>query len=91
VRDASGTVSVFRMSSRTSATTVNDSSVISGQFRDRSTYLFHGYVRAADGTIKKFDPVGSVGTTPASINGSGAITGWYADSNQVAHGFVRTP
>ena len=38
-----------------------------------------------------FDPPGSVGTSPNSINRSGAITGWYYDANFVGHGFVRSP
>src|SRR6266496_4260626 len=36
-----------------------------------------------------FDPPGSTGTFPQSINPAGAITGFYADANRVAHGFLR--
>jgi hypothetical protein len=31
------------------------------------------------------------GTTPQAINPAGAITGYYTDANNVAHGFLRTP
>jgi hypothetical protein len=36
-----------------------------------------------------FDPKGSVYTFVAGINASGTVAGWYADSGDVAHGFVR--
>jgi hypothetical protein len=38
-----------------------------------------------------FDPPGSVGTAPSSINDTGAITGRYSDSKNALHGFVRQP
>lgn len=39
--------------------------------------------------IISFDPPGSVRTNPTSINAEGEITGWYLDSNETDHGFVR--
>lgn len=39
--------------------------------------------------IASFDPAGSISTYPFSINNDGAVTGYYADSNYVEHGFVR--
>ena len=41
-------------------------------------------------TFKTFDPPGSQGTTPVSINPAGQITGSYTDANFATHGFVRT-
>lgn len=35
--------------------------------------------------------LGGQGTYPWSINPGGAITGWYIDGSNVAHGFLRTP
>lgn len=35
--------------------------------------------------------LGGQGTYPFSINPAGAIAGYYADSNNVVHGFVRAP
>jgi hypothetical protein len=40
-------------------------------------------------TFTTFDPPGSQGTTPTSINPAGQIVGTYFDSNFVTHGFVR--
>ena len=55
--------------------------------------LSYGFVRAADGTIKKFNPKNSFGVVDiGGINGKGAITGWYLDVDEVTvHGFLRTP
>ena len=54
----------------------------------------HGFVRAADGTITKFDASNAgtganQGTFPLSINSGGDIAGMYFDTNNVYHGFVR--
>jgi hypothetical protein len=55
-------------------------------------------VRNPRGTFKTFDAPGADttagdfnGTTPTSINDSGAITGTYSDTNGFGHGFVRSP
>jgi len=58
--------------------------------------VFHGFVRAKDGTITTIDAPGAgtgpgQGTQCGSINPAGAITGSYIDSNNVFHGFLRTP
>ena len=54
-------------------------------------FVILGLSVAADAkaTITTFDPPGSVRTIAYSIN-SGAITGYYADSSGVYHGFLRT-
>ncbi len=56
----------------------------------------HGFVRAADGTITApIDAPGAgttgmfPGTSPASINSGGDISGIYTDTNGMRHGFVR--
>jgi hypothetical protein len=42
------------------------------------------------GTFTSFDVPGAVnGTSPASINPAGAITGYYNDVNSAGHGFLR--
>jgi len=58
----------------------------------------HGYVRAPDGRVTKFDVPGAgtdgsqyQGTYAEAINDAGTVTGQYIDSNDVQHGFVRTP
>ena len=56
--------------------------------------VYHGFVRAANGTITTFDAPGvgtgkNQGTYPFSINTAGVIAGMYADSSNGYHGFVR--
>ena len=67
--------------------------------RSRGTYsdanfVYHGFVRAANGAITTFDVPGAnmdlgFGTFPASINPSGKTTGVYYDADLVVHGYVR--
>jgi hypothetical protein len=76
------------------AGTINNAGVIAGAYFD-SNNASHGFVRAPDGKITKFDPPGAgtgagQGTTVQYINAPGAISGWYVDSNDVFHGFLRT-
>ncbi len=68
---------------------------IMGNYFD-SDNLSHGFILATDGTITTFDvpdagmiPDSFEGTYPFGINTSGAITGWYVDSSDVNHGFIR--
>ena len=56
-------------------------------------YVFHGYLRATNGTITSInDPNAGTGeeqgTGALAINASGMIAGTYADSNSVLHGFL---
>ena len=67
---------------------VSEGGVFSG------TQVGHGAVRAADGTITEFDVPGAgtgafQGTYPFQNNSADAITGYYIDSSNVFHGFVR--
>ena len=62
---------------------------ITGSYRDASN-VAHGFVRAPDGTITAFDPVGSNGTFGTGINKQGAIAGSYQDASGASHGFTRT-
>ena len=67
---------------------------IAGVFTDTNS-LFHGFLRAVDGTITTFDVSGAgttglfPGTVPISVNGAGDIAGVYEDANGANHGFVR--
>jgi predicted membrane protein len=74
---------------------INTAGAISGSYTDAGN-LYHGFVRAANGTITTYDVPGAgtgayQGTGGAGINASGVITGSYTDSKNVSHGFVRTP
>jgi len=74
---------------------INDTGIITGEYID-SNDVQHGFVRASDGRITKFDAPGAgnetgsyEGTVPLAINTGGEITGAYFDSNYVLHAFVR--
>jgi hypothetical protein len=83
----------------TRAYSINPSGEITGFFFDSAT-VAHGYVRSNQGDITVFDAPGAgtapfQGTFPAFspliINPGGAIAGYYTDSSDVAHGFLRNP
>jgi hypothetical protein len=76
---------------------ISDVGVITGDYYD-SNSVSHGFVRTPDGEIKTLDAPGAgstpglgLGTFPSSITSAGAITGYYTDANNVAHGFLRDP
>jgi Bacterial Ig-like domain (group 3) len=71
---------------------VNASGEIVGIFTD-GDYVFHGYLRATNGTITSLNAPNAgtdaeQGTGSLAINASGMIAGTYADSNSVLHGFL---
>jgi hypothetical protein len=70
----------------------NPSGEVVGVFTD-GDYVFHGYLRAANGTITTINDPGAgtsaeQGTGALGINASGLIAGTYADSNSMLHGFI---
>ncbi|MGB2592326.1 MAG: chitobiase/beta-hexosaminidase C-terminal domain-containing protein [Candidatus Acidiferrum sp.] len=79
----------------TLAVGLDSSGDIAGIYTDANS-VFHGYVRAANGTITTFDVTGAgttglfPGTVPVNINGAGDITGLYEDANGLNHGFFRS-
>src|SRR5215469_8831745 len=79
----------------TVASSINSAGVIAGLYVDQGV-VFHGFVRASDGTFTTFDVLGAgtgpgQGTQPNNINARGVIAGVYIDSGNVNHGFVGTP
>ena len=106
VRTAGGAFMTFDPTGSifTIAFSINDSGLITGVFQD-SNYVYHGFLRAADGAITTFDAP-NAGTGPyqgtalqiefsgvsgcSALNNAGVVTGSYADSNYVEHGFVRS-
>ena len=60
----------------TPASGINPAGAITGWYLDASA-VYHGFVRARDGTITTFDAVGSNGTLANGINAARAITGFY--------------
>ena len=74
---------------------VNASGEIVGLFTD-GDYVFHAFLRAANGAITVYDAPNAgtsseQGTGGLAINPSGTIAGTYEDANSVLHGFVVTP
>jgi len=79
----------------TYAEAISDSGEVTGSYID-SNDVQHGFVRAPDGRISKFDAPGAgtvagsyEGTVPLAINAAGEITGAYFDNNYVLHAFLR--
>jgi hypothetical protein len=81
---------------------VNHWGAIAGTYTDANN-VFHGFLRSSEGKFTTFEAPGA-DTTPGSYNGTGCfsdcpvglndwgvITGSYWDSNNVQHGFLRTP
>jgi hypothetical protein len=71
---------------------VNASGEIVGIFTD-GNYVFHGYLRGANGSITTINGLAAgtteeQGTGALAINASGIIAGTYADSNSMLHGFI---
>jgi hypothetical protein len=109
VRSASGTITSFDAAGAgtsensvyvqgTFVLSINDDGVITGYYVDASEG-YHGFVRAADGTITTLNAPGAgtglspntqdpLGTKALSINDDGVITGYYIDPNEVYHGFM---
>ena len=79
---------------------INPEGVIVGGALDANG-IFHGFIRSAKGVITSFDvpgagtklglPPGSEGTLALGITPFSLITGYWADSNTIYHGFVRYP
>jgi hypothetical protein len=65
--DPPGSISTY-------ATAINPAGAITGYYQDAS-FMYHGFLRASDGTITTFDPPGSTGyyagTQPLSVNRRG--------------------
>ena len=61
------------MNGRPSSWPTSCTGTIAGYYYDASD-VTHGFVRAADGKIKTFDPTGSVDTMVQSINNNGVVT-----------------
>lgn len=72
----------------TYAFAINPMGAIAGYYID-ANFVFHGFLRARDGTVTTIDPENSVFTQIWSINPAGTVTGDYCDTI-LCHGFLRT-
>jgi hypothetical protein len=100
IRNSKGALNTFQVpyttgTAGTQPNSISSTGVITGLFGDPNNVL-HGFVLNADGTYSNFDAPGAgstpgtdQGTTPESINSTGEIVGYFVDSNQVSHGFIR--
>jgi hypothetical protein len=85
-------------STGTQGASINPAGAIAGQYVDTSG-VFHGFLRAKDGTITPFDAPGAgTGTGQGTfvtfgdgINPAAEIAGAYEDANCVLHPFLRAP
>ena len=70
---------------------VNDAGTIMGRYAVAQTY--HGFLLPSNGTVIPFDAPGAgpAGTTASAINNDAFITGYYVDTSNVNHGFLRLP
>ena len=74
---------------------INTAGAIAGMYYDANN-AYHGFVRAATGTITTFEAPGAgtgaaQGTVSFSINTAGDIAGTYVDARYVYHGFAALP
>lgn len=90
IRTTNGTITTIDLdgSNDVAAYAINRYGVVAG-----SMHAGYGFVRAADGTIRKFHPKKSLGVSNiGGINGKGVIAGSLLDNDGLTyHGFVRTP
>jgi hypothetical protein len=95
--DAPGAGSTPGLGLGTFPYSITSAGAITGFYYD-SNSVSHGFVRTPDGEIRTFDAPGA-GSTPGSFQGTyagninveGEIAGDYIDSDNVYHGFLRTP
>jgi hypothetical protein len=80
-----------------SSTPINQFGATAGYYID-SNSVVHGYLRDPWGRITTFDipgagalGIGCFSDCSLGLNNFGAITGYFADANNVFHGFVRSP
>jgi hypothetical protein len=95
--DAPGAGEIAGSAQGTFSDSISEAGTITGRYID-SNNVNHGFVRGPTGEFTTFDAPGAGrtegsgwGTFPQSISGAGAITGHYIDSNDLNHGFLRSP
>ena len=82
---------------KTRSININSHGAITGNYID-SQNISHGFLRSPEGEFITLDAPGARsaagsfdGTFPSSINNSGTITGNFIDSQDLNHGFLRSP
>jgi uncharacterized membrane protein len=93
VRAANGTLTVFNppgFSGPTYSQGINDKGTIVGWYFDQHDNDF-GFQRTKKGVFTLIEPENAVTSEANAINAKGQITGIYADSSHLLHGFLYTP
>jgi hypothetical protein len=91
LRAPSGGYTVYNILADTLGYGVSDDGHTTGTTGDYDGAIFHGFVRAPDGTVAMFDAPKAIYTLGVSINNSGAVAGWYHNRKGNEIGFVRQP
>lgn len=68
---------------------LTEDGAVAGNFVD-PTGTYHGFLRAPNGILTGFDPVGSVNTLVSGINSAETIVGAYFESTGGVQGFLRS-
>ncbi len=87
-----GTFKTFDVPGATDMLPVSiNNGVVTGTWHDSDDHI-HSFVRATDGTITKFDVLGSDFTYASSVNSNGVIVGAYGNGGNhcCGHGFIRS-
>lgn len=91
VRTAGGNIETFDAlggsSSYTLCNSVNNRAVVVGNYGD--SVADHGFLRAKDGSLTRFDAPGAAGTLGFDINDIGTVVGPYYDAGVAYHGYDR--
>lgn len=91
IQEAGGKTITFAGFNDDTAAAINDEGTVVGDVCScgPGPFLFDGYVRSPDGSVKQVDdPLGVGETFPSGINDSGVIVGSYADASGNGHGFM---
>jgi hypothetical protein len=93
VRAPDGTTTLLTDKQMTNLLSINKKGDAAGLMSDLSYKgPFYGFIRAADGTITKFMPLGAYSLYSTFINGNGQIAGTYMSlDSKYPHGYIRLP
>jgi hypothetical protein len=68
---------------------INDRGIVAGSYLRGTTQ--EGFLWQEGASLTSFAVSGAVSTWTSGINSSGYVTGYYQDSNFIAHGYIRSP
>jgi len=101
VTDQNGNLTSFQITgawadcSVTSSVGIDDNGNAVGFYQTTDTFLYRGFQRTAAGVITSFvEPNAGKskkyqGTVPMAVSGDGKVAGYYIDSQNLQHGFLK--